>query len=207
MVQTLYSQSRDDGSKTTMAPGLSLILAGLFSLSLLACSANPNTKPAQNKSEAANSNEFSKTSTDLPRLSGRKLERGDCGLFVWTADDRRRFILFSQSQKKQAFWARADGEEKLKIISHDGPSYQQQYARQILASKNSARKNTSNQDKTGIADQENTGDILSPDTMRLELRDVEPLLETTRFKAGTLRSVTPEGLDRVVPVVALSSCR
>ena len=38
------------------------------------------------------------------RLAARNLEAGECGIFVWTKDKARRFILFSQYEKPTASW-------------------------------------------------------------------------------------------------------
>jgi len=67
--------------------------------------------------------------------------------------------------------------------------YQQQYTQQGFAEYN-----------------ENIETQKSPN-LKLSLRNIEETLEATRFKAGTLSQMTDDGLDRIVPVVGLSTCR
>ncbi len=126
---------------------------------------------------------------DAPRLSARDLPRGECGLFVWTADQSRRFILFAQSQKRQAVWAGPTGEVPLLIADQSGQVYQEQFAKQSFA--------TTSSDKNAP---------IVPN-LKLDLRNSEELLDSTRFKAGTLIQIIEDGLERVAPIVALSTCR
>lgn len=112
-------------------------------------------------------------------LKARTLGRGECGLFVWSAEQNRRFMLFSQSQKDTAVWASPNGEQALTISQQSGQVYQEQYSVQTFA----------------------------PIDLTLVLRDVETVIDSTRFKGGTLSLTEPSGLQRIMPVVALSTCR
>ena len=125
----------------------------------------------------------------LPRLSGRVLERGNCGLFVWTGDQDRRFILFSQSQDGRAAWADINGEQALTITDLSGQAFQQQYTQQSFARYSKDKK------------------VVNPTILTLSLRDIEEVVESTRFKGGTLSQITDDGTRRVIPIVALSTCR
>jgi len=58
-------------------------------LALPACATTPAATQSADKSNG---------------LSARTLTAGDCGLFVWTGDSQKRFVLFSQSQNGSAAW-------------------------------------------------------------------------------------------------------
>ncbi len=114
-------------------------------------------------------------------LSARVLAKGECGLFVWTADSQKRFILFAQSQAMQAYWHGPDGEISLPIKSQDGVPTQSQFP------------------------QQNYGELT------LDLKRPQAIDNGTRYRAGTLTqaSVTQDTTDkwtRVIPVVGLSTC-
>ena len=137
------------------------------------CGTVSKSTPSQDASTA------SQNSTANNSLTARNLERGECGLFVWSADQDRRFILFSQSQKSKAVWAGPSGEDKLRITQKSGQVFQEQYTEQTFA----------------------------PQNLTLTLKNDESLIDSTRFKGGTLSQIQADGLERISPIAALSICR
>jgi len=117
------------------------------------------------------------------------LDRGECGLFVWTGDQDRRFILFSQSQKGSAAWAGPNGELPLTIVETSGQAFQGQYTVQNFAQ---------------VSKDKN---VINPPFLTLSLRNLEEVVDSTRFKGGTLSQTSQDGLQRVIPIVGLSTCR
>jgi hypothetical protein len=117
-------------------------------------------------------------------LSARNLATGECGVFVWTGDTSRRFILFSQSGKRAAVWDSPDGELALKISEQSGPIKDGQYPKQTFV------------------DPANS-DI----RLTLNLRDSQIIASGTRYKSGTFNIKKADEWDRVIPVVGLSMCQ
>ncbi len=111
-------------------------------------------------------------------LSARVLTKGECGLFVWTADSQKRFILFAQSQAMKAYWHSSEGEMSLPIESQDGVPTQSQFPKQ------------------------NYGQLT------LDLKRPQAIEQGTRYRAGTLTqgAVTQDKWVRVIPVVGMSTC-
>jgi len=141
-------------------------------ISLSACASVPiaqNTKALQ-------------THDRLKGLSARVLTAGECGLFVWTADENKQFVLFSQTQKARANWLSPSGEIALSVTSQSGSPRQGQYPQQTLTAKDGG-------------------------ALRLDLRSPQTIENGTRYQAGTLSRSDAEGWDRVTPVVGLSACQ
>ncbi len=146
------------------------ILAAVISVS--ACASMPGAQ-----------NSVSPQSTErLKGLSGRVLAPNECGLFVWTADSNKQFILFGQSQKARASWLSPSGEIVLGVKSQSGAPSQGQYPQQIFAT------------QTGGA-------------IKLDLRSPQTIENGTRYQAGTLSRPDAQGWERVTPVVGLSACK
>lgn len=114
-------------------------------------------------------------------LSARTLARDECGLFVWTAGAKRRFILFSQADKKTGLWAK-NGEIPLALIRAEGLSAHMQYP-------------------------VSTFETPSGQVLALALAEAQVITHGTRFKSGTLTYTTQEGWDKIVPVVGLAACQ
>lgn len=117
-------------------------------------------------------------------LSARNLAAGECGVFVWTGDTSRRFILFSQSGKREAVWDSPDGELALEISDQSGPIQNGQYPKQTFI------------------------DPANPEIrLSLNLRDSQIIASGTRYKSGTFNIKKAGEWDRVIPVVGLSMCQ
>lgn len=112
-------------------------------------------------------------------LSARTLAPNECGLFVWTADVDKRFKLFSQSQTGSGIWNGPNGETAISLTEKSGAPTDGQYPKQSF---------------------EGAG-------LTLVLRDAEGITQGTRYKEGTLTQLSPEGWDKVTPVVGLSMCQ
>jgi len=170
-----------------MKPYLTIIFCAVPVIVLAGCA----TSTTQVKPSDSESGSFEATA---PRLTARDLARGECGLFVWTADQDRRFILFSQSQKNQAIWAGPRGETELSLTSVSGQAFQGQYTQQSFV-------------ETSELKEEKVEDVSITPNLKLALRNIEDVIDSTRFKGGTLSQTTADGGQRITPVVALSTCR
>lgn len=116
------------------------------------------------------------------RLSPRELESGDCGLFVWTANDAKKFLLFAQHAEGRAIWFNGEKEEYLRTRSVAGEISHKQYPYQTFETP----------DKTQLT---------------LDLKQPEVITGGTRFKAGTLTMKSSKNWDKVRPVVGLAACQ
>ncbi len=169
-----------------------IFTAALAGMSLAACASSSSKSLL--KPSGANKTDSSQSARGVkninPRLSARTLARDECGLFVWSADDERRFILFSQAQEQAAIWADANAERVLTLTDVSGQEFQQQFTRQNFI--------------------ENVDEAIGnamPARLRLSLLKVEELPDSTRFKAGTLSQIMDDGTEMIIPIVALSTCR
>lgn len=120
--------------------------------------------------------------TSNNRLSARSLGAGECGLFVWTADEAKQFILFSQSNRQTGVWFNETEEIELNIQNQSGNIWQQQH--DIIAYK----------DVDGAP-------------IELRLKEAQAIRNGTRFKAGLLKHTSSEGWEVVTPVVGLATCQ
>lgn len=146
-----------------------MLIAGVTVLLLSACASLSETKPGApfNDIDVA-------TKTDLKPIN---LAPGDCGLFIWTADVARRFILFKSETNKTGRWLQG-GEEIALTLS---PTHN--------------NKDTFTfETETGL-------------TLDLALSRREPINGGVRYKGGTLSYVSDEGWERVEPVVGLETCQ
>jgi len=116
------------------------------------------------------------------RLSPRSLPPGECGMFVWTANEAKKFLLFAQYVKGRAIWFNGDAEEYLKTLSVYGDPSNGQYPGQIFETQNAK-------------------------TLTLDLKQPEIITNGTRFKGGTLTVSSGEDWDQVRPVVGLAACQ
>ncbi len=145
------------------------LLCAAFSLT--ACATTPALKQSPDTSSAQASG-----------LSGRTLAAGDCGLFVWTADAQKKFVLYSQSQSASAAWLSPNGEVQLSVKDESGEPTQGQFPAQLYTSKNYGE-------------------------LRLNLREPQAISDGTRYRAGTLTMNDESGWARVTSVVGLSACK
>lgn len=119
-------------------------------------------------------------STD--RLSPVTLSAGECGLFVWTADADKRFILFSQASKKAGLWYDGASEHVLSIGSVGGLKASDQSPLMQLEGQN------------GLS-------------LDLKLGGAQKITDGTRFKTGLLKYKSAEDWEKVTPVVGLATCQ
>lgn len=128
--------------------------------------------------------QHSPTERERNGLTARTLSPGECGLFVWTGDASRRFILFSQSDIKKAAWYGPKGEAELSVTEYSGEISNRQHPVQTL--------------------QLMSGDEL---TVRLNMSGREVVEGGTRYKRGSLTVMQSEAWDKVMPVIGLSTCQ
>lgn len=161
-----------------MALRLSVILAGFFMLCACASMGGMPDDKSDTEAEAI--------ATQLPPQT---LASGECGLFIWSADATRRFILFSAAQSGRALWH--DGEDvwTLSFEGHSGAPIYDQYPAQ---------------DYSVISTQ--TG-LQTRRHVSLKLSDAEETDTAMRFKSGRLTVAGPSEWDTVIPVVGLASCQ
>lgn len=143
----------------------------IFSAMIIPACATTSDAPQSPEKSTAQSNGL------LPRT----LVDGDCGLFVWTGDAQKKFVLFSKSQNKSASWLSPNGEVSLTSKDRRGDATQGQFPSQVFIS-------------------EKYGEL------HLNLRDPQPISDGTRYRAGTLTGDSEEGWSRVTSVVGLSVC-
>lgn len=111
-------------------------------------------------------------------LAPQTLAPQQCGLFVWTADTARRFILFSQSQSQSAQYFDGTADITLSITQQSGRQRDGQFPQQTF--------------DNGLS---------------LSLRAPDPIDNGTRYRGGTLTGTDAMGWDVVQPVVGLSTCQ
>ncbi len=116
------------------------------------------------------------------RLAPRTLAPGACGLFVFTADNAKRFILFSQDEHDQAHWQDGIDEIQIQRQSSDGFAHYGQSPRHVFK---------------------------TPDgrTLTLNLEDGQDIGTGMRYGSGTLSLTDVEGWQTISPVLGLASCQ
>lgn len=114
-------------------------------------------------------------------LPAQTLAVGECGLFVWAATPSKPFILFSEAAKARGLWY--DGaQEPLTLIEKSGEIAYDQSPENSYLRPNGQR-------------------------LRLALSDAEMIEDGMRYKSGTLTVQTPEGWEKVMPVIGLAACQ
>ena len=147
------------------------VLIAILAITVSACATASPTQSVQKQS-----------SNQGNELEPRQLGVGECGLFVWTADTKKRFILFSQADLASGAWFN-DGEERpVTIETQDGHSSERQYAQIAF-------------------------DTIGSDKLHLSLQDYSRIASGTRYQSGTLTQTTGEGWEKIVPVIGLTACR
>ncbi|MBC6402075.1 MAG: hypothetical protein GDA39_08250 [Hyphomonadaceae bacterium] len=154
----------------------------LLAFSLSACATADDAPPSQSSVPSSQSSAPSVSSRQPGQLGPRELASGQCGLFVWTGDARRRFILFSDSQRSQAALATASGEIPLQITSETGSDAYFQYPV------------TSYRTETG-------------ETVNLALGDYRDTTSGRSYRSGTLKTTRGDGWEQVTPVIGLAVCQ
>jgi len=117
------------------------------------------------------------------QLTARTLSSGDCGLFVWTADEARRFVLFTRPSGQDAVWHDGNREISLKLSSLPPPQAQALPPKQTFT-------------------------VASGMSISLDMRLPQVMPLGTRYKSGLLRlRPAASGDVKVVPVVGLATCQ
>ena len=117
----------------------------------------------------------------IPQLTARTLDNGDCGLFVWSADAQRRFTLYAGPGGAGSVWHDGDTERSLNRISTSGEPAQGQFPHQSFTA--------------GTAE------------LHLDLRAPQSIEGGMRYKAGVLKISGRDDWEKTVPVVGLATCR
>lgn len=115
----------------------------------------------------------SKTAALAPQV----LSVNECAAFVWTADEEKRFILFSKTQEEYALWQGPDGPQTLTLTAGSGEKTQQQFP----------------QNDFGI--------------ITLDLREPQAITNGTRYRSGTLTDKQDGDWARVTSVVGVTVCQ
>lgn len=148
------------------------LISLVSALSLVAC----GTTATDFKSKTKNS-----ISANQDRLAPRDLNAGECGIFVWTADNARRFVFFSQTDSSTASWWGESGEIEIARTSSDGlPAFGQ----------------TPNQ----------TYQLPDGGELNLKLGDPEEVDNGTRYRTGAITQKAANGWDKVMPVSGIAAC-
>jgi len=153
-----------------------MALRGILFLTLVTCLTACESLPGTNSANNAGA------SQKADRLEPRNLSPGECGLFVWTADNARRFVLFSQAQTQSAAWWDGTDEVILKLEEASGFSNYDQPPQQRFL----------------LDDQRE---------INLSLMEPQEIFSGTRYKSGSLRLTGPDGWEKVVPVLGLAACQ
>ncbi len=129
------------------------------------------------------------SSKDIPqankaddRLTARNLSAGECGMFVWTADNARRFIFFSRADQAEASWWNGSNEVTIARVSSEGFASYGQPPEQIFRMTDGGK-------------------------LMLALSDPEDINSGTRFKSGAITLAGADGWEKVVPVIGLAGCQ
>lgn len=161
--------------KPGLGDNMRLVLSTALILGLTACATVPTPETVEPKTGIS----ATVVKTGLP---AQTLKSGDCALFVWTADAKRRFILFSQAKSRSGLWHNGGEDIAISISDQAGTPANRQFPAVDY-------------------------DAADASALMLNLQDREPIVDGTRFKAGTLQIVKADGWNRVMPVVGLSACQ
>lgn len=119
---------------------------------------------------------------DMQQLTPRELALGECGLFVWSADAQKRFILFTKPFGEDAVWHDGGGVRPLSVSPMVSPGPEKLPAKQRF--------------NAGYTE------------LTLDLRIPQPIPQGMRYKGGVLKlKRSADGVETVMPVVGLKSCR
>ncbi len=127
-----------------------------------------------------------KTEKPTDRLEARHLAQGECAIFVWTKDNARRFILFSQYKEPMASWWSGNGEGEGEIM-----------ITRTLSEGYSSYEQPPHQD------------FVLPGGGRLSLKldDPEEINHGTRYKTGSITIKSADDWEKVIPVIGLAGCQ
>jgi len=147
------------------------MLSALCVLSLAACS-SLDVSPKSAKPEVVKAQD---------RLTPRNLEKGECGVFVWTAEPARRFVLFSQSEEPTASWWDGSAETQITRTASEGFAAFDQPPVQSFSMQDGG-------------------------TLKLALMEPEDVDNGTRYKAGAITQMGSDGWEKVMPVFGIAAC-
>lgn len=150
-------------------------------LALLAIAAVSACQSTPDKADRTDRTSKVVQAVSVDRLSPRVMEQGKCGLFVWQMNPETKLILFSQDSKSMAdYWT---GEAEIQILrtSSQGIESQGQSPTQSF-------------------------ELPSGQSIRLDLRNPEPVDNGTRYKGGTL-TLPAQDLEMVMPVFGMTACK
>jgi len=116
------------------------------------------------------------------RLAARELSPGECGLFVFTADEARRFILFSQAGNSGASWWTESGEITIQRNASDGFVTYGQAPGQSF-------------------------ELPDGNALELVLGDPQEIDRGTRYKAGRITFSDADGWEKIMPVIGAAGCQ
>ncbi len=115
------------------------------------------------------------------QLKPRNIAVGECGVFVWTADQFKRFILFSQAESISASWWTTEGEVNIKRLRTDGSTAFGQSPIQVFGQDDGTE-------------------------LKLSLRDPQEVDNGTRYKSGAITLMGADGWEKVIPVIGMAAC-
>lgn len=144
-------------------------LAALFFASA-SCSSNPDTELSVPETQEIGSS----------GLAAQKLEKGDCGLFLWNRTDSSTFLFFQRAGETSALFYE-NGEVSLTNISNDGRLFGQFYT----------------QSQWRLSDER---------TLRLSIDPGEAINGGQRITGGVISSTNSDGWEVKTPVAGVTAC-
>ena len=118
-----------------------------------------------------------KPDDDRIGLTPRKLSPGDCGLFIWKADQSKTFILYADQEAGTGALYR-EGQE----VALTSDKYNNQSTQRVF------------KDPEGK-------------TIKLSLFDSEEVERGVRYKSGRLSSIANDSWELIEPVVGVFTCQ
>ena len=118
-----------------------------------------------------------KPDNDRIGLTPRKLSPGDCGLFIWKADQSKTFILYADQEAGTGALYR-EGQE----VALTSDKYINQSTQRVF------------KDPDG-------------QTIKLSLFDSEEVERGVRYKSGRLSSIANDSWELIEPVVGVFTCQ
>ena len=152
-----------------------LVIAAFGLLALSACETQ-NFDPAPILQGEGASQE------QMPGLPTQKLEPGECGLFLWTQKQPRRFVYFAKANEPTAMLGVEDTPETMRQTSVSGGLFGQFMTEQVWMRP-------------------------SGQSAQLTLVPGQPLENGQRLRSAKLTLESPEGWETIVPVLGLRACQ
>lgn len=152
----------------TLASALALLIAA-------ACATTP-TKQVETEIPADQSQ-----ANTRPQLSPKDLQAGECGLFLFTRDTPRRFVLFSRAASNQAILFIEDAEITLPLTAAGGDIFGQFLTRQTFSN--------------------------DTETVNLTLTPGEKIEDGQRIPVASLTRTMADGWDVITPLQGVRACQ